>query len=83
MENQNAVKYGNYKLVLNGRLTEGESPRAPVFLSDLSSDPGEKHNLSEEMPELCEKLTNAALDWRAQIEKTWEDKFAANYSLTR
>lgn len=83
MENQNAVRYGNYKLVLNGRLTEGEAPRAPVFLSDLSTDPGEKKNLADEMPELCEKLTSAALDWREQIEKTWKDEFAANYSLTR
>lgn len=83
MEGQNAVRYGNYKLVLNGRLTEGETPRAPVFLSDLSKDPGEKNNLAEQMPELCEKLTSAALAWREKIEKTWEDEFAANYSLTR
>ena len=27
MEDQNAVRYGNYKLVLNGRLTEKLSPR--------------------------------------------------------
>lgn len=83
MEWQTAVRYGNYKLVLNGRLTEGEAPRAAVFLSDLSTDPGEKNNLAEKIPELCEKLTTAALDWRKQIEKTWEEKFAANYSLTR
>ena len=83
MENQNAVRYGNYKLVLNGRLTESEGPRAPVFLSDLSTDPGEKHNLSEEMPELRDKLTDAALKWREGIEDKWEKEFAANYSLTR
>lgn len=83
MEGQNAVRYGNYKLVLNGRLTEGEAPRAPVFLSDLSTDPGEKINLADELSELCEKLTAEALAWREQIEKTWEVEFAKNYSLTR
>ena len=83
MENQTAVRYGNYKLVLNGRLTESEGPRAPVFLSDLSTDPGEKKNLAEELPELCEKLKSAALKWRQGIEDTWEREFAKNYSLTR
>jgi len=83
MEGQNAVRYGNYKLVLNGRLTEGEPPRAPVFLSDLSKDPGEKHNLAEEMPEMTEKLKSVVLDWRAKIEEKWEKEFAKNYSLTR
>lgn len=83
MEDQNAVRYGNYKLVLNGRLTEEEAPRAPVFLSDLSIDPGEKNNLSDELPELRDRLTKAALDWREGIEKTWEKEFAKNYSLTR
>ena len=83
MENQNAVRYGNYKLVLNGRLTESEDPRAPVFLSDLSTDPGEKHNLSDDMPELRDKLTDAALKWREGIEDRWDKEFAANYSLTR
>lgn len=83
MENQNAVRHGNYKLVLNGRLTEGESPRAPVFLSDLSVDPGEKKNLSDELPELCADLTEKALEWRGKIEETWEREFAKNYSLTR
>ena len=83
MEGQNAVRYGNYKLVLNGRLTEAEDPRAPVFLSDLSTDPGEKVNLAEEMPGLCEELKSAVLAWREGIEDTWNREFAANYSLTR
>ena len=83
MEGQNAVRYGDYKLVLNGRLTEGEAPRAPVFLSDLSTDPGEKINLAEKLPEMRDQLTEAALEWRDGIEKTWEREFAKNYSLTR
>ena len=82
MEGQNAVRKGDWKLVLNGKLVEGEEPRAEVFLSDLSKDPGEKHNLADEYPEVCRELTDAVLDWRAGIEETWEKKFAKNYSLT-
>ncbi|MBE6835119.1 MAG: sulfatase [Ruminococcaceae bacterium] len=82
MEDQTAVRYGNYKLVINGRLTEDEGVTAPVWLSDLSKDPSEKINLANELPELCEKLTTAAKKWREGIENTWEEKFAKNYSLT-
>lgn len=79
MEGQTAVRSGNYKLVLNGRLVEEEEPKEPVFLADLSKDPGETVNLAEDMPELTKELTEKALHWRAGIEKTWEEKFAAAY----
>ena len=80
MEGQTAVRRGDYKLVLNGRLEEGEPPRAPVFLADLRADPGEKHNLADTMPELCAELTDLALQWRGGIEDRWEREFAGNYS---
>ena len=83
MEGQTAVRYGNYKLVINGRLTESEGVRAPLWLCDLSADPAEKHNLADEIPELCEKLKTAALKWREGIEERWDNEFANNYSLTR
>ncbi len=82
MENQTAARKGKYKLVLNGQLVEGEEKRADVFLADLEKDPGEKHNLADEMPELCAEMTGAALKWREKIEKTWKEKFEKNYSLT-
>ncbi|MDE6412904.1 MAG: sulfatase-like hydrolase/transferase [Eubacterium sp.] len=82
MENQTAVRCGKYKLVLNGQLVEGEPKRAEVFLSDLESDPGEKNNLADELPELTEELKNAALEWRAALEDNWDKNFAKNYSLT-
>lgn len=82
MENQTAARKGKYKLVLNGQLVEGEEQRAAVFLSDLDADPGEKHNLADELPELCAEMTDAALKWREQIEMTWKEKFEKNYSLT-
>ena len=79
MEGQTAVRKGKYKLVLNGQLVEGEEQRAEVFLSDLENDPGEKHNLSDEMPELCREMKEKALQWREGIEKTWDMEFAKNY----
>ena len=80
MEGQTAARKGKYKLVLNGQLVEGEEQRADVFLSDLESDPGEKHNLSDELPELCNEMKEKALQWRNGIEETWDKKFAKNYS---
>lgn len=83
MENQTAVRYGKYKLVLNGQLVEGEPKRADVFLSDLENDPGEKNNLADELPDLTEELKTTALEWRAELEDNWNKNFAKNYtSLT-
>ena len=82
MEEQTAVRRGNYKLVLNGRLEEKDQARAPVFLSDLSVDPGEKYDLSDSMPQLRDELTDLALQWRKGIEETWDRDFAENYSTT-
>ena len=53
-----------------------------MFLADLEDDPGETRNLADEMPELCEELTQAALAWRSGIENRWEMDFAGNYSVT-
>lgn len=83
MDGQTAMRAGNYKLVLNGRLVEGEEQRAEVFLSDLSVDPGEHDNLAEKLPEVAAEMREKALAWRAKLEKNWDEKFAANYrSLT-
>lgn len=83
MEGQTALRRGDYKLVLNGRLVEEETPKEPVFLVDLSEDPGETVNLAEKLPELTKALTEEALSWRAELEQHWEERFAAAYrSLT-
>lgn len=81
MEEQTAVRKGRYKLVLNGRLDEDGPVRDEVFLSDTDADPAELINLKDEMPELAAELKDKALSWRAGIEKTWEEKFAINYTL--
>ena len=82
MEMQTAIRQGNYKLVLDGQLIEGEPPQDPVFLSDLSVDPSETTNLAEQYPELTEELKEKALAWRARLEANWDEKFAANYKRT-
>ena len=82
MEQQTAIRQGDYKLVLNGQLVESEPPQDPVFLSNLREDPGETRNLAAQYPALTEELTQKALTWRAGIEKTWDEKFAANYRST-
>ena len=82
MEMQTAIRRGNYKLVLDGHLIEGEPPQDPVFLSDLSVDPGETTNLAQQLPELTAELKEKALTWRAGLEENWERKFAAAYKRT-
>ena len=82
MEMQTAIRRGNYKLVLDGQLIEGEPPQDPVFLSDLSVDPGETTNLAQQLPELTAELKGKALTWRAGLEENWERKFAAAYKRT-
>ena len=82
MEQQTAIRQGAYKLVLEGQLVEGEPPQAPVFLSDLSADPGETTNLAEQMPELTAQMREKALKWRTGLEENWDKKFAAAYKAT-
>lgn len=82
MEQQTAVRHGRYKLVLDGQLVEGEPPQDPVFLADLSVDPGETTNLAEQMPELTAELKEKALAWRSRLEENWDQKFAEAYKST-
>ena len=82
MEQQTAVRCGQYKLVLDGQLVEGEPRQSPVFLADLAADPGETVNLAEEMPELTAQLREKALTWRAGLEENWNRKFAESYKST-
>ena len=63
MEDQTAMRMGDYKLVINGRLVESEKPAVPVFLADLKNDPGETVNLVEKMPELALEMTRKATAW--------------------
>jgi arylsulfatase A-like enzyme len=83
MDGQTAVRHGDYKLVLNGRLVESEPEQDKVFLANLADDPSESRNLASAMPELTEELSKLATGWRENLERNWEEKFAGKYkSLT-
>jgi arylsulfatase A-like enzyme len=72
MNQQTAVRRGNWKLVLKGQLVEGVAPEDDVHLADLANDMGERHNLKDEYPNVVADLTAAAEEWRAGIEERWE-----------
>jgi len=75
MGKQTAVRQGKWKLVLNGRLTEGAPPEDEVHLSDLDQDMGERVNLKDQQPELTAELKSLAESWREGIETVWRDKW--------
>jgi arylsulfatase A-like enzyme len=72
MNDQTAIRRGNWKLVLKGQLVETAPPEDDIHLSDLSQDMGERINLANEHPQVTEQLKEAALAWRSEIEKNWE-----------
>jgi arylsulfatase A-like enzyme len=75
MGNQTAVRRGNWKLVLNGRLVEGAPPDDDIHLSNLDEDMAERNNLKDEHPELVAELKAAAETWRQGIEDRWENEW--------
>ena len=82
MNGQTAMRRGRYKLVLSGQLLEGDPPADPVFLSDLETDPGERHNLAGERPELAAEMQARAEEWRAGIEERWVREWSAGVGTT-
>lgn len=69
---QTAVRRGPWKLILNAREAESAQVIAPVHLSHLDDDPGERHNLAQQHPALTEELRGAALHWRGGVEARWK-----------
>lgn len=76
MGDQTALRRGDWKLVLNGRLVEHEAPVDAVHLSDLSEDMGERINLCDAEPDLTKDLQQAAERWRADLEARWQRDFS-------
>jgi len=60
---QLAVRYGKWKLVLDGKLDMERNYSDAVFLADLEQDPGEKLNLCDQFPELVKQLTIDLKNW--------------------
>jgi arylsulfatase A-like enzyme len=72
---QSAVRRGKWKLVVNGRTYErgpdGGKPLGgedAVFLSDLSTDPGETRNLRKLHPNVVDELTTLLAKWRYEAD---------------
>jgi arylsulfatase A-like enzyme len=72
---QLAIRKGEWKLVLNGVTHDGtpggNKPLTgddAVFLSNLTSDPGEKTNLRHTHPEVVDTLQTLVREWRRQVE---------------
>lgn len=76
MDNQTAIRFGHWKLVLNGQLVEGAPAEDEVHLSSLDKDMGERNNLATQQPDLTKKLRAEALNWREGIEERWIQGFA-------
>ncbi len=64
---QTAVREGNWKLVLNGRILNASDQADAVHLSDLAADPGETRNLAAAQPEVAVRLRQAAEAWRLKM----------------
>jgi len=75
MNDQTAVRRGDWKLVLNGRLAEGAPVGDAVHLANLAEDMGERHNLAEKYPDLAGSLRREAEAWRSHLEVRWAREF--------
>lgn len=60
---QLAMRRGDWKLVLNGKLDFSRAKVDDVHLSNLLVDPGERNNLAAEQPDLVAELTQAVQNW--------------------
>lgn len=76
MRDQTAVRRGDWKLVLDGQLVEGDAPEDSVHLANLAEDMGESTNLNDAQPDRCAELKADALAWRDRIERRWAEEFA-------
>ncbi|MBD2847089.1 sulfatase-like hydrolase/transferase [Paenibacillus sp. IB182496] len=65
---QLAVRRGNWKLVLGGMLDMNRTQPDRVHLSDLAADPGERHNLAAQYPDLAAELQAQAEAWYARLQ---------------
>ncbi len=73
---QLAVRRGSWKLVMHGFDADGSpSGNKPIegedalFLSDVSTDPGERKNLRRVHPDLVDELATLAEKWKAGLQE--------------
>lgn len=66
---QLAVREGDWKLVLNGKLDFHQGGVDTVHLSDLSNDPGEHVNLANEYPDIVNRLSRDVRAWYEEVNR--------------
>ena len=71
---QTAVRRGNWKLVVNGRLGDGTGKDTlqgddAVFLCDLEKDPGETTNLRNRRPDVTRDLQTRIEHWLREVKQ--------------
>lgn len=71
---QKALRKGDWKLVLDGKLYEGQfKNEAPVFLSNLARDMGENQNLASEEADITCELKEELETWFTKIESEYKN----------
>lgn len=63
-DNQQAVRKGDWKLVLRPRPSLAFPNTDETWLSNLKDDPGEKRNWFDDKPEIVKELKQLLADWR-------------------
>ena len=63
-QKQFAVRQGDWKLMENGTTGLGDAALAPVWLSNLQSDPGETTNWAEKEPSVVARLQQLLGEWK-------------------
>jgi arylsulfatase A-like enzyme len=69
-QKQRAIRYGDWKLILNPPNFDGDPAGAPtekVWLSNLEADPGEKTNLAAKNPDRVRELTERIRAWERDV----------------
>ncbi|MCU1260450.1 MAG: sulfatase [Bryobacterales bacterium] len=66
-ENQRAVRYGDWKLILNPPSYPGDELTGKVWLSNLEADPGEKNNAAAAEPTRVQQLTEKIRAWEQEM----------------
>ncbi len=64
---QRAARRGNFKLLLNARLSFDDAVADQVFLADLAADPSENINLAADHPGLVRELTQLIEAWEKDV----------------
>ena len=72
-DSQHAVRSGQWKYIEHGfiNMERGRKNRATgadaTYLADVTTDPGEKHNVGAQFPEVVARLGKLHEQWRASI----------------